>query len=200
MASGRTLLPCPLISLSLHGNSVTYVSLVNGTWSPNPPKTPAVPAESQGPSSSYHPIAQRNGAASRPYASFDHKIDYTSQNPLQGGHTTRIKARKKWWQQSRCCQLPLSPSAGQLQRPWNDKSPPRFCPSGNTWQYLEITIVMTCGSATGIWWADIRDLAKYVTMLGRTPPQIIIYPMPLVMSPGLSSRVPLMCKQKSLCS
>jgi hypothetical protein len=55
--------------------------------------TSVVPAENPGPSSSCHPVAQRNGAASRPSASFDYTVDYTSQNP-QGGHTTWIKARK----------------------------------------------------------------------------------------------------------
>lgn len=99
------------------------------------------------------------------------------------------QGQEKWWLQSRCCQIPLSPSAGQLQRHWNDRSPPRFCPSGNTWQCLEIIIVMTCGSATDVWWAEIRDLAKHVTVLGRIPPQSIIYPMPLVMSPRISARV-----------
>lgn len=95
MALGRTLpsLSSNFLVLAWEFSDISILSVWD--MEPKPSVNPCyVPAESPGPSSSYHPIAKRNGAASRPSASFDHKMDYTSQDPLQGRHTTWIKARK----------------------------------------------------------------------------------------------------------
>lgn len=39
----------------------------------------------------------------------------------------------------------------------------QFCPTGDIRQCLETVLMVTVRSATGVWWVEVRDAAKYPT-------------------------------------